>query len=466
MYTKKHVGKKQITWRCVKSNDKCVGSLKTDLGNLDPVPGVAHNTHLADVDVVDAARCRSQMRERAAVSMDKPSQIVSTIAAQQRDDVNVRMQSRETTMRVLRNVRSRHRPRDPSSLDELIITGQWTQTTGENPKPFLTFDNGTDAEERILVFATEKHLQQLAMSDSWFMDGTFGVAPTLFSQLYVIHGKVGVGYCPLVYAILQRQTKDTYTALFQYLQDICNAGPSYIIVDFEKAVHQSIREVFGDGVTIRGCFYHLTQATWRKVQGLGLVDLYRGDEEFRLFCGQLDALALLPPSQVREGMAYLKGIAPDAAIDLVTYFDSTYVSGPLRKRAAYQQGIVMRLRRSPPLFPPEVWNVHDATMTNESRTNNVCEGWNNGFSHLIGHDHPTIWKLIEALQKEESRVRILTLMDERGVQPKKRVRTQFKDLQSRLYNLCCDLTSTPPRKNLSEFLRGVSHNIRCGQPYV
>jgi len=24
----------------------------------------------------------------------------------------------------------------------------------------------------------------------------------------------------------------------------------------------------------------------------------------------------------------------------------------------------------------------------------------------------------------------------------------------------------PPRKNLSEFLRGVAHNIRCGQPYV
>jgi len=34
------------------------------------------------------------------------------------------------------------------------------------------------------------------------------------------------------------------------------------------------------------------------------------------------------------------------------------------------------------------------------RTNNICESSNNRFAHLIGHSHPTIWKLINKLQEE------------------------------------------------------------------
>ena len=30
----------------------------------------------------------------------------------------------------------------------------------------------------------------------------------------------------------------------------------------------------------------------------------------------------------------------------------------------------------PPCFPPELWNVHEATVNGAPRTNNQCEGWN------------------------------------------------------------------------------------------
>ena len=32
---------------------------------------------------------------------------------------------------------------------------------GEDPHPFLLYDNGTDADERLLIFSTEEHLQLL-----------------------------------------------------------------------------------------------------------------------------------------------------------------------------------------------------------------------------------------------------------------------------------------------------------------
>jgi hypothetical protein len=33
------------------------------------------------------------------------------------------------------------------------------------------------------------------------------------------------------------------------------------------------------------------QASWRTIQQLGLVPLYKNDDDFRLFCGMMDGLA-------------------------------------------------------------------------------------------------------------------------------------------------------------------------------
>ena len=186
-------------------------------------------------------------------------------------------------------------------------------TSGPEPRLFLQLDNGKEAPERLLVFGTDESLQLLAGSTSWFMDGTFSVVPYLFGQLYVIHGEVGTDRCPLLYALMQRQTQSSYKELFNFISLKCHADPSSITVDFEKCAHQAIRSVFGNDVAIRGCFYHLTQSTWRKIQNLGLTDAYKDNEEFRLFCGQLDSMALLPIDRVQEGMAHLKSNIPEVS---------------------------------------------------------------------------------------------------------------------------------------------------------
>ena len=78
---------------------------------------------------------------------------------------------------------------------------------------------------------------------------------------------------------------------------------------------------------IQYCFYHLTQSSWRQIQSLGLTNMYKEDNEFRLFCGQLDALAFLPLWEVHEGIQYIKQTISEAAEPLVDYFDRTYDSG-------------------------------------------------------------------------------------------------------------------------------------------
>ncbi|KAL8596216.1 hypothetical protein ACOMHN_021256 [Nucella lapillus] len=166
-----------------------------------------------------------------------------------------------------------------------------------------------------------------------------------------------------------------------------------------------------------------------------------------------------------EGMTYLKDNAPDEALPLLNYFDATYVTVRLRPhRPRAQAGLHLRFRRIPPLFPPAQWNMHHDTLSDQPRTNNVAEGWNNKFHSLVGQNHLSIWKLIECLQTECARVSCILAQDERGIRPKKRTKKVHVELQTRLRHLCQDRSSG--QKSIPELLRGVSHNLRGGQPNI
>ena len=111
----------------------------------------------------------------------------------------------------------------------------------------------------------------------------------------------------------------------------------------------------------------------------------------------LDGLAFLSIQEVKAGMEYLRSLQiPDSGA-LLDYFDATYVSGTYRstQRPAIpgESQPVIRLRKILPIFPPQLWNVHDATVNHDS-TNNICEAWNSGFSRLVGHHHPSLWRLL------------------------------------------------------------------------
>ena len=189
-------------------------------------------------------------------------------------------------------------------------------------------------------------------------------------------------------------------------------------------------------VSSRGCFYHLTQSTWRKIQQLGLTEQYKSHEDFKLFCGMLDGLAFLPINDVAEDMTFLKGQIPEGAEPLVEYFDHTYVTGSLQRVQRPGQGEMIRIRRRPPTFPPELWNVHDLTMRDQDRTNNFCEAWNHGFQSIVGHNHPTVWRLIDCIKEDEAQTRMMLIQEAHGQPPRKRVRRTTKDLQDCLKNLC------------------------------
>jgi hypothetical protein len=124
----------------------------------------------------------------------------------------------------------------------------------------------------------------------------------------------------VVYSLLQKKTRQAYEELFQAVIDKCNnlgiaVNITKVVTDFEDGLLRATSAVFGRQVDHQGCFYHLTRATWRRIQKHRLATHYMTDPEFRQFCNTLDALAFLPTADLQEGIAYTRSITPDEPVE-------------------------------------------------------------------------------------------------------------------------------------------------------
>ena len=123
---------------------------------------VKQHSHPVDQTAVVVKHCHQSMKHKARMTNDKTKQILTFAAAVPSDEVQARLPAADTFKRVLRRVRTVYRPKHPHTLSELITDGQWSQPTGEYPTNFVQYDDGPDTNERVIVFATQAHLQKLA----------------------------------------------------------------------------------------------------------------------------------------------------------------------------------------------------------------------------------------------------------------------------------------------------------------
>ncbi|XP_029342135.1 uncharacterized protein LOC115033536 [Acyrthosiphon pisum] len=190
-------------------------------------------------------------------------------------------------------------PANPNSLRFEIPDSFKKTLCGEQ---FLFFDSADSGnfEDLILIFSTWKNLELLTYSKHWFADGIFSSCPNLFYQLYTIHTIQFSNVIPLVYILLPDKKENTYTTMFRNLKLIKpDLNPSSILIDFEKAVMNSIKTEFPQ-TKIQGCFFHLSQALWRHIQEYGLQTQYCYDPVFALELKKLAALAFVPIEKVIE----------------------------------------------------------------------------------------------------------------------------------------------------------------------
>jgi len=157
-------------------------------------------------------------------------------------------------------------------------------------------------------------------------------------------------------------------------------------------------------------------------------------------------------------MTYLQSVVPDGMEPVLTYFDATYFTGTCRAIRRVTTAQTPEATALQKMSSPIPNTDMDATLNNQARTNNLCESWNNEFFQLVGHDHPSVWLLIDAMRQDDVMAITDIERDGRGEPPRKRVKKATRALQLRLQRICGARRDN--QKTVAQTLSAAGHSIR------
>ena len=100
---------------------------------------------------------------------------------------------------------------------------------------------------------------------------------------------------PVLYALMTSKTTDLYKTVVQKLHEIApDFQPNQVIADFEEAPAAAIRAVYGNDLTVSGCWFHYGGQAIMKRLKIGLTQAYQNEETTQAVFRCLLALPLLP----------------------------------------------------------------------------------------------------------------------------------------------------------------------------
>ena len=401
--------------------------------------------HAPDNSEVEVTKVRNVLKRVAVSTEEPPIQILANNTLNMSEEAASKMPRISVLCRTIRKQRQvvvAPRPL-PENLAALVVHDEFQITTrGEQ---FLRYDSNNE-DLRVLIFATDETLGLLERSDCWFCDGTFKVVPELFYQLYTVHVLQENFVIPCVYALLPNKAEATYDLLFAELRNIRrDLNPGRIMTDFEIAAINSLRRNWPNAI-LDGCFFHLSQLVYKRVQNEGLLNIYRENEDFSRSVKMLAALAFVPPIDVVMAFEQLYENVPVEAHPIMNSFEDNFI-GTLRGRGN-------NTYREQARFPIPLWNIFGRVNENLPRTNNFVEAWHRGFQVRVGISHPNIWKFLNFLKKEESlnHVRITQMIG--GHEPESQ-RARCRNCTTRIRVIVQNYHN----RQIMDYLRGISYNI-------
>lgn len=430
----------RIYWRCEKRGE-CKARAVTNERQLISMAG--EHTHASDFQKIEKMRFMAEIRLRAKNTMESTHQILTSRLQNYPSYLAEAFPGMQLVKRTINRVRNKKdaEPSQPSTLNSLIIPEIFQITnSGEQ---FLFHDSGP-TKNRILIFATQRNLNILRDCKDWLADGTFKTSPSIFFQVFTIHGIFSNQPIPLIYALLPNKSKTTYEKFLRAINEkMPGIAPRTLMSDFEIAFKIAFSDVYPSAVQ-SCCFFHLGQALWRKIQSCGLSNRYKTDSDFSLKIRMLLSLSFVPIEFVTSAFETVKLLYAEETQEIIKYFEEIYIGIKIRGQ-----------QRLTPIFPIATWNNYSRVLLKMPRTNNSVEAWHRSFQANVGSDHPTIWKFIKILKREQhfQEAKIAQYCTQNFSRKQKK---KYQKIDQCIF----DLATKFPNINILEYLRLIALNIQ------
>ncbi|CAF1256091.1 unnamed protein product [Didymodactylos carnosus] len=265
----------------------------------------------------------------------------------------------------------------------------------------------------------------------WYCDGTFYVCPSIFYQIYSVHGYNNDGImASYVFCSLPGKSEELYRGMFEKLfnhmiqMNLC-VRLRRVTIDFELAVANVFIKHF-PYVEVKYCLFHFGQNLFRKFQNLGtyqsascsiiiltIASCFRltvgiqNDEQLRTWFRSFAAVALLPLTHMIFGFNYLMQNKPNypQLTSFLQYFHDTYVAFSSFPPPTYNHFVNFS--------PPTTSHVEDRYLKWKKRSTSA---------------HPNIYCTIDLLRQEQSLGAFSSVRDHMGApQPKRRRNQQIAE---------------------------------------
>ncbi|KII62458.1 hypothetical protein RF11_13829 [Thelohanellus kitauei] len=259
-----------IVWRCLHQN--CPAQVTTIDSPHIFISSKNNHSHPPNLSNINKRKFDTSIKMKATTTNDNPRSIIASTLI---EFSHIEFLNLPRERSLLKNVQEARRYGNyrtlPQSAAELIIPRELS-TTSHNEN-FIVFDSNEIINSRIILFGSPTTISYMHGSSSIYFDATFKTVPSLFYQLFTIHGEYN-GYIFLVfYALMQKKDQNEYSRIWNYLAYNYDFYFTNSLSDFERAAINAFQATFPN-TTHSCCFFHFAQCIWRKVQNYGLETQY------------------------------------------------------------------------------------------------------------------------------------------------------------------------------------------------
>ena len=268
---------------------------------------------------------------------------------------------------------------------------------------------GGEETHRSFFCCTNRQLVLLRKVNRIRIDGTFKIIRSPFYQMVSIHAYIRHGHrrksMPLGYILMSGKTQSDYIDIFRKIKSKVEEDGTVwnlqaAMLDYELGLRNSLKKVWPN-IRLTGCWFHYTQAIWRKVQKLGLEKVYHQ----RFGAKFIKRIMVLPLFHANDSMIQQVFCALQAKFNE----DKTHMTP--ENAAAFEDFFSYVHKQW--VFNPKIPNDELSVFGTDVRTNNTTENWNGKTWRDADRKSMTFYKLLQFLQKQpENDVNIFDILEE------------------------------------------------------